>query len=69
MTEIPVEWCADVAWAARDAAVATLNAERAARFESVKALILERDLPPWHACQKEAASNISTMQPKRRATP
>jgi hypothetical protein len=38
MTEMPGEWV-EMAWAARDAAAASLNAERRRRFENVKALL------------------------------
>jgi hypothetical protein len=35
-----------MAWAARNAACHALNAERRGWFESIKCLLLERDLPP-----------------------
>ena len=35
-----------MAWAARDAACAAMNAARRTRFENVKAAIGESDLPP-----------------------
>lgn len=41
----PDEWI-EMAWAARDALAASLNAARRTRFESVKAAITESDLPP-----------------------
>jgi hypothetical protein len=39
------EWV-EMAWAARDAASRARNEERRGWFESVKCLLLERDLPP-----------------------
>jgi hypothetical protein len=36
----------EMAWAARDAAQQDMNLERRGWFESVKCLLLERDLPP-----------------------
>ena len=38
MTETPKEWV-EMAWAARDAACAAMNAGRRRRFESVKVLL------------------------------
>jgi hypothetical protein len=38
MTEMPGEWV-EMAWAARDAAAASLNEARRRRFEGVKALL------------------------------
>jgi hypothetical protein len=53
LTECPVhalsmgssEWV-EMAWAARDAASRGMNEERRGWFESIKCLLLERDLPP-----------------------
>jgi hypothetical protein len=44
VTETPREWV-EMAWAARDAAACAMNDQRQAWFGSVKALLLERDLP------------------------
>jgi hypothetical protein len=44
MTETPAEWV-EMAWAARNAASAAMNAQRRAWFERLKPLLLERDLP------------------------
>jgi hypothetical protein len=44
-TEWPDQWV-EMAWAARDAAQRGMNQERRGWFESVKCLLLERDLPP-----------------------
>jgi len=38
MTETPAEWV-EMAWAARDAACAAMNAQRRRWFEGVKALL------------------------------
>jgi hypothetical protein len=43
--ETPDEWI-EMAWAARDASAATMNAARRTRFEGVKCAIGESDLPP-----------------------
>ena len=45
MIETPAEWI-EMAWAARDCAAAAMNVQRRAWFDGVKALMLERDLPP-----------------------
>ena len=42
MTAMPGEWV-EMAWAARDAAAPSLNAERRRRFEAVKTLLRNRD--------------------------
>jgi hypothetical protein len=44
MSETPQAWV-EIAWAARDAANGTLNQARRDRFEGLKALFLESDLP------------------------
>ena len=49
----PREWI-EMAWAARNAAHISINRQRRGWFESVKCLLLERDLPP---------SRIFTQQP------
>ena len=36
----------EMAWAARDAALAAMNQERRGWFEGIKCLLWERDLPP-----------------------
>ena len=41
----PNAWV-EMAWAARDAAQRDMNLERRGWFETVKCLLLERDLPP-----------------------
>lgn len=40
----PAEWI-EMAWAARNAALASKNLERRGWFEGVKSLLLERDMP------------------------
>jgi len=44
MTETPAEWV-EMAWAARNAACAAMNAQRRVWFDCLKPLLLERDLP------------------------
>ena len=44
MSETPREWV-EMAWAAREAAHGGLNQSRRDRFEGLKALLLEADLP------------------------
>ena len=44
MSETPAEWV-EMAWAAREAAHVLLNQVRRTRFEKLKALLLEPDLP------------------------
>jgi hypothetical protein len=48
MTETAAEWSkewVEMAWAARNAACAAMNAQRRAWFDGVRPLLLERDLP------------------------
>ncbi|HKU65246.1 MAG TPA: hypothetical protein VJQ06_09320 [Rhizomicrobium sp.] len=43
----PAEWV-EMAWAARDASLASRNLERRGWFEGVKCLLFEQDLPASH---------------------
>ncbi|HKQ11342.1 MAG TPA: hypothetical protein VJS85_09145 [Rhizomicrobium sp.] len=45
----PAEWV-EMAWAARDATLASRNLERRGWFEGVKCLLFEQDLPASRVC-------------------
>ena len=49
------EWI-EMAWAARNAAHISINRQRRGWFESVKCLLLERDLPPSRIFEQQLSS-------------
>ena len=51
----PHEWI-EMAWAARNAAHFSINRQRRGWFESVKCLLLERDLPPSRISKQQLSS-------------
>ena len=54
----PREWI-EMAWAAREACARGMNDARRGWFESVKCLLLERDLPPSRICQQSDWSGFN----------
>lgn len=63
MNDIPPGELIEMMWAARNASVDALNAERLASFNARKAAIGERDLPP--SIIHQPAANVTKLPSKQ----